>query len=359
MRHSPDLRWAALGLILWAGAAAAQTTPPAGRPAAGAPGAGPGAAAQLPMPAEKKVSPTAVAATVNGEAVYEVAVQRALERVPAARRTEVRPNVINDLVGNLLVEQSLRAAGYKVEQAEVDARINDMKAELKKVKREFEKLLAEHYITEEEMRYHITADLRWQRYANAQVTDKALLELFEKNKDLFDESVVQAWHILLTPVSNDEKTLALVHSQLMDIKRRIEADIEAGLAKLPASTDKLAREKARATLTTETFARYAKEKSECPSKTRGGWVGWFPKLGPMTPSFAEAAFALQPFVVSNPVRTPFGFHLIMVSERKPGKVVTFKDKKDVVKEVFFERLHESVVASLRQKARIVVNPPPK
>ena len=36
-----------------------------------------------------------------------------------------------------------------------------------------------------------------------------------------------------------------------------------------------------------------------------------------------------------------------------------EDVKEVVKEVFFERLHENLVAQLRPKARIAINPPPK
>ena len=68
---------------------------------------------------------------------------------------------------------------------------------------------------------------------------------------------------------------------------------------------------------------------------------------------------MPPYQISNPVKTPFGYHLIMVSERKPGKNVKFDDVKEVVKEVYFERLHESLVAQLRQKATIKVNPPPK
>src|SRR5689334_16459907 len=73
---------------------------------------------QLPPPRANPapaVSPTAQAATVNGEPILEMAVQRALERVPPARRAEERPRLINYLVDNLLIDQSLRAAGYKID----------------------------------------------------------------------------------------------------------------------------------------------------------------------------------------------------------------------------------------------------
>jgi peptidyl-prolyl cis-trans isomerase C len=353
------LRWAVLGLALSWVTAVAQTPPSTAKPGTqpATPPSKPTPAPSPAKPATPAVSPTAVAATVNGESIYEVAVQRALERFQPARRLEVRPNLINELVNNLLIDQSLRAAKYKVEPSEVDARINDMKAELKKVKQDFATMLANYHVTEAELREHISADLRWLKYANAQINDKALRELFDKNKDMFDGTSVQAWHILMTPAGEDKA--ATVQAQLQQIKKAIETEVEAGLAKLPANTDKLARERARGNLLSEAFAKHAKVKSECPTKNRGGYVGWFQKAGYMTPPFAEAAFALRPYQISEPVKTPFGYHLIMISERKPGKDVKFEDVKEVVKEVYLERLHDSLASQLRQRARININPPPK
>ena len=65
-------------------------------------------------------------------------------------------------------------------------RISEMKAELKKVNREFSKMLTDLHVTEAELRYHIATDLRWLKYANAQVADKVLRDMFDKNKDMFD-----------------------------------------------------------------------------------------------------------------------------------------------------------------------------
>ena len=61
----------------------------------------------------------------------------------------------------------------------------------------------------------------------------------------------------------------------------------------------------------KSFADAAKEYSEGPSGPSGGDLGWFGK-GRMVPAFEEAAFALAPGAVSEPVKTQFGYHLIMV-----------------------------------------------
>ncbi|MFQ3651075.1 MAG: peptidylprolyl isomerase, partial [Gemmataceae bacterium] len=214
-------------------------------------------------------------------------------------------------------------------------------------------------VSEKELREHIAADLRWFKYASSQATDKALSEMFAKEKDMFDGTAVRARHILITPSTPDDKGLQEAMVKITEIKKAIEAEVAAGLAKLPQTADKLAREKARGELLVEVFAKYAKDKSDCPTKANGGDVGFFQKAGFMVQPFANASFALQVNQMSEVVRTPFGLHLIVVTERRPGKEVKFEDVKDVVKEVYFDRLHDYLAAQLRQKAKIVVNPAPK
>ena len=52
----------------------------------------------------------------------------------------------------------------------------------------------------------------------------------------------------------------------------------------------------------------------------------------MVEPFAKAAFALKPYEMSEVVKSPFGYHLILTVERKPGREVKFEDMKDVAKE---------------------------
>jgi parvulin-like peptidyl-prolyl isomerase len=170
---------------------------------------------------------------------------------------------------------------------------------------------------------------------------------------MFDGSLVRARHILLIPASNDPKVIEQTRQQLLAVRKQIEDTAAAGLAKLPANTDNLAREKARARLIEETFAAQAKEKSACPSKKQGGDVDWFPRAGSMVEPFAKAAFALKPYQMSDVVQTQFGLHLILAIDQKAGKTaVKFEETKDDVKEIFAGRLREQLCEQLRAKAKI-------
>jgi len=63
------------------------------------------------------------------------------------------------------------------------------------------------------------------------------------------------------------------------------------------------------------FAELARLQSEDASASRGGDLGWL-SPGDAVPEFERAMNALQPGEVSDPVQTPFGWHLIQVIERR-------------------------------------------
>jgi len=65
------------------------------------------------------------------------------------------------------------------------------------------------------------------------------------------------------------------------------------------------------------FAQVASDNSEDPSASRGGALGVFGR-GVMDPVFEKATFSAELGVVAGPVRSAFGFHLIVVEEILSG-----------------------------------------
>jgi peptidyl-prolyl cis-trans isomerase C len=294
------------------------------------------------------------AATVNGQPVTEVAVQRGLKRVPPAEHAKARPEILNYLVDNVLIDQYLAAQKLVVDPKEVEGRVTDIKNEVKKQGQDYAKMLSELMLTDEELRSQVAADLRWEKYTLTQGTDAALKDFFARHTEMFDGSMVRARHILLSPTG--DAATAQAKTQLKQLKAQLEAQVTAEVAKLPDNADPLARDQARSERLSVLFAEQAKTISTCPSKADGGDLNWFPRAGSMVEPFAAAAFALKPGQISEPIQTPFGYHLILVTGRKPGAPTKFEDVKEEVREIFCQQLRDGVVAQLRTKAVIVVTP---
>src|SRR5215210_3279993 len=120
---------ALLAANLLAGLALAQA-PPAGEKVP-PPLPPPTPLAETPPPAD------AVAATVNGQAIPEVAVFRGLMRVNPTFRTQARKEVLNYLVDNVVVDQYLTQLKIQVEPKEVDEHVDKIKNEAKKTGQDY------------------------------------------------------------------------------------------------------------------------------------------------------------------------------------------------------------------------------
>ncbi len=131
-----------------------------------------------------------------------------------------------------------------------------------------------------------------------------------------DERVVQmqtrARHILLT--TNEVVDDETVRSRLEEFRARIEAG--------------------------EAFADIAKLESEDPgSAVRGGDLGWNPP-GTFVPQFDEALAQLEPGEVSEPFRSPFGWHIILLEDRQ---------ERDTTDEVKRRQAIEAIRASKQEQ----------
>ena len=297
----------------------------------------------------------APAATVNGHPIPNAAVERALKRLgDKAEREKARPEILDFLIDNALIDQYLVTQKTAVDQKEVDARLGEIKKEIEKSGQTYDKVLKSLDMSEAEFAAQVLADLRWEKFATMQASDKNLKALFDQGPEIFDGSMVHARHILLTPKTKDAKAAETARAELAKYRKLVEEKAATAVAKLPTTTDNLTREQERQKQLEQAFSELAHDKSACPSSREGGQLPWFPRSGSMVEPFAKAAFALKPYEMSEPIQTQFGYHLILCTGRKAGQKVKFEDVKDEVREVYCSRLRDYLVSELRKTSKIVI-----
>ena len=339
-----------LAVALAATLPACRKTPAAGVQAAA--GQKPAATAQsAPAPPTAPVKPVPaqlpeVVARVNGEAVPKADLERMLRNmevrvgqpIPADRRDEIVRRAVDQLVTFALLTQESRARHNQVDEKEVDTRITQLRARFPN-EEAFNKALAQRGATVEQLKQDARNELYISKLMDAElaneppVTDQAARAFYDQNPDKFkqDESI-RASHILIRV---DEKADAAT-------RQKARAEIESVLAQLKKGAD---------------FAKLAQEHSQDGSAAQGGDLNYFAR-GQMVPAFEQAAFALQPGQTSGIVETPFGYHIIKVTDRKPARTVPYEEVTGRIREFLAEQQKQkhadAFLAGLRKKAKIEV-----
>ena len=315
-----------------------------------APGvAGPGGSGQPPAPAPPKPVPAqlpAVIARVNGEAVKKEDFDRIIhtmearagQPIPPDRRDEILRGAIDQLVVYTLLSQESHNRGIKVEDAEIDAKMAQLKGQFP-TQDAFEKALKERGMSPDSLRKDARVDIGVTKLMEAETaalpgpSDLEAKTFYEKNPERFkqDESV-RASHILIRV---DEKADAAA-------KKKARAEIDAVLKQAKAGAD---------------FAKLAEQHSQDTSAAQGGDLNYFPK-GQMVPAFDKVAFELKPGQLSGVVTTQFGYHIIKVTDRKPGRTVPFEESSQQIKQFLTEQKKqqhtEGFIDALKKKAKIEV-----
>ena len=168
------------------------------------------------------------------------------------------------------------------------------------------------------------------RLNEIKISDKQAREFYEKNKDIYFKTTpkIKARHILV-------KDKALAEKLINELKGLKGKALE------------------------EKFAQLAKKYSVGPSKVNGGELGWFdPKQ--MVPEFAKAATELKPGEITlKPVKTRFGWHIILVEGKKENNYMPYEQVKPQIiaylKQLKLKKELESVKNSYKVKYTIPKN----
>lgn len=236
---------------------------------------------------------------------------------PKVYREARRRDVLDTLIAERLLEQEIAKLRIDVSAAEVDRIIESTKQQHNLDDVKLRQALAQQGLTLEEYREGLKKQLMKAKIIQlkvknrVQVTDQDVKSTYAKRQALdAREFKVRARHILfLVPKGGDEGP---AKQKALAAKKRIEAG--------------------------EDFAALAEELSEGPTSKNGGSLGVFGR-GEMVPEFERVAFTTEPGKVAGPVRTQFGWHLILVDERVPLESAPL----DQVEEGLRNRLYEEEV----------------
>jgi len=303
----------------------------------------PAVPAVKPVPAQLP----AVIARVNGEAIsrgeFEAAVHSLEARnggpVPVDRRSEILRSVLDQLVTYHLLEQEAKTKKILIPAAELNDRFTQIEKQFPD-QAAFDKALTAQGTSELKLKDTIRTSLMVSKMLNDEVapkivvTDAEVAAFYAQNKASFAQGeAVRASHILI----------AVPKDATPQQKAAARAKAEGLLKQIKAGAD---------------FAALAKANSDDPgSAAHGGDLGYFQK-GEMVPAFEQAAFALQPGQVSGIVETPFGFHIIKVTGRRPARTAPLAEVQQDIKNFLTNQARQkqtaALVDQLRKKSKIEI-----
>jgi peptidyl-prolyl cis-trans isomerase D len=143
------------------------------------------------------------------------------------------------------------------------------------------------------------------------------------------------------------------HALDYDMAERVRAKhILIGADPKNPKDDGLAKAKEiKAKVTKENFSAMAsKESKDTMSAKKGGDLGFFEK-GKMVPAFEQAAFAMKPGEISEPIKSDFGYHIIYVTEHEPARKVSVDEAKPAIaKKLIAQERTPEAVDSLKKAA---------
>ena len=245
---------------------------------------------------QKELALANAVAIVDGEPISMEQVRELVDEMPQLAELPfetVYPNVLDMMINNRVVMLGAAKAG-----------IPDRPEIRRMLRQAEEQIVGQTYLDE---------------LLSEQVSEEELRALYEKElKDFRREEEIRARHILL----------------------KTEKEAQDVLVQLRAGAN---------------FAELADKKS-LDENTEGGDLGYFTK-GMMIPEFGDVVFDMKKGQLSDPIKTPFGWHVVYVEDKRLANPPAFEDVRDEIKKAVMETKLQTVLLAERTKMNVQVLKP--
>ena len=245
---------------------------------------------------------------------------------------DAKKRAIEQLIDGYLLLNSAKKSNIEISEDDVENEMVELKLKFNS-EDDFNNMLNNEEIEIETIKERIKNNLLITKFVKTNFsveTDipiEKLQEIYKENINSFKtHEMVKASHILIK--GTDKESLSRAEELYKKIK------------------------------TKDDFDKLAAECSDCPSNCQYGDLGYFPK-GKMVSDFEEVAFNLKQNEFSKPVKTKFGYHIIMNTGKKESVIADFDEVKDALKDRL-KRIDSELklikhLKGLRSKADIIIN----
>lgn len=275
----------------------------------------------------------------------------------------LKDRVVNELMIKTLLDQEVKKKHIKVTNEDVDKEVKNIIDKIGS-KEKFNELLKQNGVTTTQLKKDLSDEIKIRKLVDSlsvvSISDADAKKFYTANKDKFKfPDSVRASHVLVSAnaeeikagiVSSDEgKTMT---PDAIDAK--VKAEMKIKREKADKLLAEIKKDKSQ-------FAKIAKENSDdTVSAKAGGDLGFFGKEEMIGP-FSKAAFSMKPNTISEIVVTPYGYHILMVTDRKQAGVEPFEKVKEEIKGYLENqekvKVLQQFVETLKNNAKIVFDDP--
>jgi len=279
-----------------------------------------------------------IVATIDGEPITAHELRRYAKEHAAQGTPDAQ--VLDALITDRLLEKEIKAQGITARADEIDRYVEEIQQRNGMDRERFGAALAAQGLSLESYRARVKSELEKAALVNREI---------RQHVNVSPEEIRRYYDAHLGDYATVERV------KVRDVFLAIEDPADDASV---AHTRTKALEVRALALDGHDFGALAEQFSEGPGARKGGELGTFGR-GEMEHDLEQAAFALEPGRVSEPVRASGGFHLLRVDERVGAGHKRLDEVQDEIRDTLYnqaleERFREWLSRDLRERHHVEV-----